>query len=180
MTRLKGASVTTYPMLPFCRHHREVSSEPPLCNVSSMVVITWSTQKTMISKSECFSQSYSVTRLIEELKLGRGDAVTQLWSRYFDQLVRLAKQRLGNAESCVSDEEGLAATVFYALCDGAANQRCDRLKNRNDLWMLLVPITSHKAVDQVRRQTAAYRATPTCRILESRDCERCPNLAPFR
>lgn len=119
----------------------------------------------MSSEPNSASQSHSVTRLIEELKVGREDAAAQLWSRYFGQLVTLAKHRLGNAERRVSDEEDLAVSVFFALCDGAANQRFDQLQNRNDLWMLLVAITSNKAVDQVRRQTSQKRGSGRVRGL---------------
>lgn len=117
----------------------------------------------MSSTANC--QSHSITRLIEELKVGREDAATQLWNRYFDQLVRLARQRLGNAERRVSNEEDLAVSVFFALCNGAANQRFKRLRNRNDLWMLLVAITSNKAVDQIRRQTCQKRGAGRSRGL---------------
>lgn len=119
----------------------------------------------MSNKPDFVSQSHSVTRLIEDLKVGREDAATQLWNRYFGQMVTLAKHRLGNAERRVSDEEDLAASVFFALCDGAANERFDQLRNRNDLWMLLVAITSNKAVDQVRRQTTQKRGAGRVRGL---------------
>ncbi|MEM9826691.1 MAG: ECF-type sigma factor [Planctomycetota bacterium] len=102
------------------------------------------------------SQS-SVTLWIQRLKDGEQEAVTNLWDRYFERMVRLAKRKLGNAEKRVADEEDLAATVFHALCDGAANGRFNGLRNREDLWMLLVAITGHKAVDQVRRQTSLKR-----------------------
>ncbi|MEL7264210.1 MAG: ECF-type sigma factor [Planctomycetota bacterium] len=103
------------------------------------------------------SAANSVSLWIQDLKQGREDAAAALWGRYFDRLVILAKHRLGNSEKRVADEEDLAATVFYALCDGAANGRFKNLQNRNDLWMLLVAMTGHKVVDQVRRQTSQKR-----------------------
>ncbi|MEL6898701.1 MAG: ECF-type sigma factor, partial [Planctomycetota bacterium] len=69
------------------------------------------------------SAANSVSLWIQDLKQGREDAAAALWGRYFDRLVILAKHRLGNSEKRVADEEDLAATVFYALCDGAANGR---------------------------------------------------------
>ena len=101
--------------------------------------------------------SHSVTLMIERLEEGRPDAAAELWERYFDRLVSLARNRLGNAERRVEDEEDIATTVFFALCDGAKNGRFEKLKNRHDLWVLLVAITSNKAVDQVRRQTSKKR-----------------------
>ncbi|OYP28989.1 ECF-type sigma factor [Rhodopirellula sp. MGV] len=103
------------------------------------------------------TSSHSVTLMIERLKEGRSDAAAELWERYFDRLVALARNRLGNAERRVEDEEDVATTVFFVLCDGAKNGRFEKLKNRHDLWLLLVAITSNKAVDQVRRQTSKKR-----------------------
>ena len=103
------------------------------------------------------SNSHSVTLWIEQLKAGRQEAAAELWDRYFDRLVGLARQKLRNAETRVADEEDLAVTAFHALCDGAASGRFEALQNRDDLWLLLVAITSHKAVDQIRRQTSHKR-----------------------
>ncbi|MEL6107870.1 MAG: sigma-70 family RNA polymerase sigma factor [Planctomycetota bacterium] len=103
------------------------------------------------------SDSHSVTLWIDRLKEGQADAASELWERYFNRLVSLARNRLGNAERRVVDEEDIATTVFYALCDGAKNGRFENLKDRHDLWVLLIAITSNKAVDQIRRQTSKKR-----------------------
>lgn len=105
--------------------------------------------------SDAFSRS--VTQWIDDLKEGEDDAARKLWDRYFRQLVDLAGRKLGAADRRVSDEEDLALTAFHALCTGAEAGRFDKLETREDLWSLLVAITSKKAVDRIRRQTAQKR-----------------------
>jgi DNA-directed RNA polymerase specialized sigma24 family protein len=72
-------------------------------------------------------------------------------------LINVANRRLGNAERRVADEEDIALSVFASLCLGVQEGRFDRLGDRDDLWKLLVAITSMKSVDQIRRQTAQKR-----------------------
>ena len=99
----------------------------------------------------------SVTLWLNELKEGSDDAASQLWRRYFERLVLLAKQRLGKAPKRIADEEDIAINVFRSLCDGIENGRFDQLDDRDDLWKLLVVMTRHKAMNQMRHQTAKKR-----------------------
>ncbi len=99
----------------------------------------------------------SVTMWIEGLKQGDDEAASQLWSRYFEQLVRLARQKLGHTSRRVADEEDIALSVFRNLCDGAEAGRFDRLTDRDDLWALLITVTKHKAVDLIRYNTREKR-----------------------
>jgi DNA-directed RNA polymerase specialized sigma24 family protein len=94
----------------------------------------------------------SVTRWIESLKAGDGDAAQKLWQRYFEDLVRLARNRLRGAPKSAADEEDAALSAFDSFCRGAARNRYPRLDDRHDLWRLLVVITERKAIDQARRQ----------------------------
>lgn len=99
----------------------------------------------------------SVSLWIEELKDGKHTAQQEVWNRYFDRLIRLVQRRFGDAPRRVADEEDIAVSVFDSIYDGAANGRFDKLKNRDDLWKLLVAISSMKITDQIRRQTAKKR-----------------------
>lgn len=103
------------------------------------------------------ASSNSVTNWIKELKSGDGEAARQLWNRYFQRLVEVAGRKLGGAARRMADEEDVALSVLQALCEGAAAGRFEQLENREDLWSLLVAITSKKAIDQVRRQTSRKR-----------------------
>ena len=50
----------------------------------------------------------SVTVWIASLKAGDADAAQKLWQRYFETLVRLARDRLRGASRTVADEEDAA------------------------------------------------------------------------
>jgi RNA polymerase sigma factor (sigma-70 family) len=94
---------------------------------------------------------------ISGLKEGKSEATQRLWERYATQLVDLARRRLQDAPKRVADEEDIAASVFHSLCRGAAAGRLQDLKNRDDLWWLLIIITKQKVVDHIRRETAQKR-----------------------
>jgi DNA-directed RNA polymerase specialized sigma24 family protein len=101
----------------------------------------------------------SVTRWVDDLKAGDHAAADALWRRYFEALVRLARHRLrpGGGGTAVEDEEDAALSAFRSMCEGAALGRFDRLRDRDDLWRLLVVITARKALDQVERRRRLKR-----------------------
>jgi RNA polymerase sigma factor (sigma-70 family) len=101
----------------------------------------------------------SVTRWIGDLKAGDDPdgAASHLWHRYFAELVRLARARLGSSPRAASDEEDVALSAFHSLCDGAAHGRFARLDDRDDLWRLLATITARKAINQARHQRRGKR-----------------------
>ena len=94
----------------------------------------------------------SVTVWIASLKAGDADAAQKLWQRYFETLVRLARDRLRGAPRTVADEEDAALSAFDSFVRGAGHGRYPRLDDRDDLWRLLVVITKRKAIDQVHRE----------------------------
>lgn len=91
----------------------------------------------------------SVTHWIDGLKAGDADAAGQLWQRYFQRLVELARAKLRTAPRRAADEEDVALSAFKSLCLGAARDRFAQLKDRHDLWQLLAMITVRKAADQL-------------------------------
>jgi RNA polymerase sigma factor (sigma-70 family) len=95
----------------------------------------------------------SVTRLIGDLT---GDdpeqAAQRLWERYFDQLVHLARARLGSAPRGPIDAEDVALNALESLCRGVAAGRFPRLNDRSDLWRLLATLTARKSSDQLKRE----------------------------
>jgi RNA polymerase sigma factor (sigma-70 family) len=103
------------------------------------------------------STAQSVSLWIARLKGGNADAAQRLWERYAMQLVELARRRLKDAPKRVADEEDVAQSVFHSLCRGAAAGRFENIKNRDDLWWLLLAITRQKVADHVRRETAQKR-----------------------
>ena len=94
--------------------------------------------------------SNSVNQLIADLQKGDADAAQRLWDRYFEELVKFARERLGATPRQAKDEEDVALSVFDSFCRGAKAGRLADLKDRHELWWTLLAITRRKVVDQFR------------------------------
>jgi RNA polymerase sigma factor (sigma-70 family) len=103
-------------------------------------------------RSSVFSADASVTEWIAGLKAGKAEAADRLWHRYFERLVRLARKKLGAAPRAMADEEDVAAIVFRNLWQGAESGNFPKLLNRENLWPLLVVLTSRRVHDLFRYQ----------------------------
>jgi len=95
---------------------------------------------------------HSVSRWLEPLQQGDEQAVQKLWERYYQQLVNLARGKLGDVPRRMADEEDVVVSAFRSFCRGAEQNRFPQLEDRNDLWRVLVTITARKAVLQIRRE----------------------------
>jgi DNA-directed RNA polymerase specialized sigma24 family protein len=97
--------------------------------------------------------SASVTVWLERLKSGEEEAVQPLWERYFHRMVQLARQKLkGRAGKGAADEEDAALSAFDTWCRGARAGRFPHLEDRDDLWQVLMMLTTRKAISQLRRE----------------------------
>ena len=99
----------------------------------------------------------SVTQWINGLKEGDDYAAQQIWQQYFDQLVRLARKKLGMLPRRATDEEDVAVSAFDSFCRNAANGRFPKLEDREDLWKLLFTITERKAIAHAKRERRQKR-----------------------
>ena len=95
----------------------------------------------------------SVSEWIAGMKAGDAHCVTSLWDRYFERICQLADRKLEGATRSVVDEQDLAVGAMRAIWEGAREGRFQRLENRDDLWQLLVVITSRKAANVHRHQS---------------------------
>lgn len=103
------------------------------------------------------SENQSVTWWLENLKEGDEAAALFLWRRYFQRLAGLARQRLGEGQRRVQDEDDIALSVFKSLCERAGRGDLDGLDGRDELWRLLAVITVRKVAAQVREATRQKR-----------------------
>ena len=94
---------------------------------------------------------------IERLQDGDPRAADIIWRQYFEQLVRLARRRLGALPRRAVDEEDVALSAMNSLFRGADAGRFPKLDDRDDLWKILVTITARKAMKQQRRHFAEKR-----------------------
>src|SRR3954468_3321734 len=99
----------------------------------------------------------SVTGWLDGLKAGDPEAARLLWARYFEDLVRLARSRLRGLRRGAADEEDAALSAFDSLCHRARDDRFPRLGDREDLWRVLVTITTRKAANLAQRERRIKR-----------------------
>jgi DNA-directed RNA polymerase specialized sigma24 family protein len=101
----------------------------------------------------------SVSRWIDAMRDGDEEAAQAIWERYFDRLVRLARQRLRvmPKRSAEADEEDAAVSAFESFYQGLTRGQYPRLGGRDDLWKLLVVITARKVGALKDRQRALKR-----------------------
>jgi hypothetical protein len=92
--------------------------------------------------------SHSITRMIEKLrseKHGEFDqAAAAIWTRYFSDLLHLARRNLSPGLRQREDEDDLLQSVYKSFCLRQRDGQFD-LEDRADLWSLLVKITRNKA-----------------------------------
>lgn len=90
----------------------------------------------------------SVTEWIDQLKVHDDPrAAEQLWNRYFQQLVRMARGKLAARFRRSADEEDIALSAMDSVLRGINEQRFPNLHDRSDLWKLLLTIVQRKAID---------------------------------
>ena len=99
----------------------------------------------------------TVTQWIDQLKTGDTRAAQRLWESYFLEMVEVARRKLKGAPRAVADEEDVALSAFKSFCLGAQNGRFSQVTDRENLWPLLVAITSHKSVDLIRHENRKKR-----------------------
>jgi DNA-directed RNA polymerase specialized sigma24 family protein len=103
----------------------------------------------------------SITKWIAGVKAGDVAAAQPLWERYFSRMVDLARAKLrarfGRGRDAASDEEDAALSAFDSLFAGLARGQFPQLADRDDLWRLLVVITTRKVSAQARRQLRQKR-----------------------
>jgi DNA-directed RNA polymerase specialized sigma24 family protein len=99
----------------------------------------------------------SVTRWLGQLQAGSPAAAQELWQRYFQRLVGLARNKLRGSSRRVADEEDVALSAFDSFCRQAEQGRFPQLLDRDSLWQLLVLLTTRKATHQRRDETRQKR-----------------------
>ena len=104
----------------------------------------------------------SITRLLRQLDdstvpSNRQQAQHQIWERFFQQLIVVARRKLRSAPRRASDEEDVVVSAMDSFYTGAAKGRFPNLRDRDGLWPLLVMITARKAYNQARNERAQKR-----------------------
>jgi DNA-directed RNA polymerase specialized sigma24 family protein len=101
--------------------------------------------------------SEQVSSWVLHLAAGDEEAANRIWNEYFGKLVRLAKRKLDGIPLRDLDEEDVAISAMNSFYQGMTQQKFEKVKNREDLWKLLVTITARKATAKLRRHYAQKR-----------------------
>ncbi|MDA0587018.1 MAG: ECF-type sigma factor [Planctomycetota bacterium] len=101
------------------------------------------------------SQSDDVSGWIERIRNGDEDAAQMLWDRYAEDIIEVARRSMKDAPKRVQDEEDVAVIAFKSLLAGIVAGRFPELDRREQLWRLLLVITTRKAaaiIEKANRQ----------------------------
>jgi RNA polymerase sigma factor (sigma-70 family) len=101
----------------------------------------------------------SVACWLGPLQRGDEEAAQQLWQRYYDRLVGLARRKLRDQRQHEAAED-VALDAFDSFCRSAHQGRFPQLTDRDSLWRLLVMITARKAAHHRRDARRLKRGGP--------------------
>jgi DNA-directed RNA polymerase specialized sigma24 family protein len=99
----------------------------------------------------------SVTHWIHLLQDGDHAAAQALWERYFVQLESVARGRLRGATLAIADAEDVALSAFDSLFRALEGGRLPQLRDRDNLFRLLIVITARKVAHLLRDQRRQKR-----------------------
>ena len=85
-----------------------------------------------------------ISAVLSELPELDDSQAAEIWNYYFPKLMNLARQRMQNMPRRTADEEDVALSAINSFFNGAKAGRFDQLGDRDELWALLVTITSRK------------------------------------
>ena len=121
------------------------------------------------------SDQGSISRWVSELRDGRSSVASDLWRRYYERLIGLARHKLRDTPRRMTDEEDVVVDAFDSFCRGIQLGRFPTLEDRDDLWQVLVMLTARKAINQqkhaqrqkrgdghVRRDSAFHSTDDEC------------------
>jgi len=97
-------------------------------------------------------EDHTISDSITQWKEQSNQAAAQtIYERCIGRLVRRAKALLGDAPRRVADEEDVAARAINGLFEGIREGRFPQLKDRHDLWQVLMMLVRRRAVDHLRK-----------------------------
>src|SRR5262249_9366684 len=88
---------------------------------------------------------------------GNEEAAENLWRRYFEQLVVLARGRLQRVLRRAADGEDVALSAFATFCINLQRGRYPQLHDRDDLWHLLAVLTARTGSRLLRTNSQQKR-----------------------
>jgi DNA-directed RNA polymerase specialized sigma24 family protein len=111
----------------------------------------------MSSEDAAVPQDRSVTRMIERLKQQDSQAPREIWQRFFERLLPLARAKLQALPDRTVDEEDVLVSVFDRFFRAAQEGRFARLNDRDDLWQILLMLVDREVAGRYRKAQAQKR-----------------------
>ncbi len=121
-----------------------------------------------------------ITIWLDKLDQQPDDAMQKIWEAYYEKLVRHARRKLASSKNRVADEEDVAIEALNSFFQAAEKGKFPKLQDRNDLWKLLLTLTSRKASNKIREQGAQKRGGNAIRgesVFLKANGEQTPGLA---
>jgi RNA polymerase sigma-70 factor (ECF subfamily) len=106
--------------------------------------------------------------LLARWRNGDQQAATELFQRYADRLIALARSRMPGKLGQRVDAEDVVQSVYRSFFAGAREGRYE-LQRGGDLWRLLVTITHHKLSHQREQHSRKKRAVQREQALTGAD-----------
>ena len=103
-------------------------------------------------------QTHSVTNFINRMKVEDPHAAGEIWQRYFERLLPLARAKLKDLNHRAVDEEDVLLSVFDRFFRAAKENRFAQLEDRDDLWQILLMLTDRKVADKYRQAATQKRS----------------------
>jgi RNA polymerase sigma factor (sigma-70 family) len=99
----------------------------------------------------------SLSSLVERLRRGDEHAAEELWRRYYHRILRLAARRLPQSLRRTRDEEDVALSAFHSFVKGVQDDRFANLAESDNLWGLLIVLTTRKVQAHMRHHSRQKR-----------------------
>lgn len=107
--------------------------------------------------SEAGDQARMFEELVNRVREGDDEAIETLWNDYYSRLVRVAAGRLPRSLRRTGDEEDVALSAFHSFVAGVRDDRFPDLRTPDNLWGLMITLTSRKVHAHIRRATRQKR-----------------------
>ena len=98
-----------------------------------------------------------VTLWIDELRNADEAAARNLWNHFVSRLYESARKKLRPETRRVYDEEDAAQSAFQSVCAGIAAGRFPDLRDRENLWHVLLVVTARKVAHRHRHDQQQRR-----------------------
>ena len=93
-------------------------------------------------------QQGSISRAISQMDGMDEESAQLIWDRFFKRLCRFSQQKIYRRHRRLLDPEDVAGSAMFALMEGIKESRFHSVKNRDQLWQMLVMIAARKAINK--------------------------------